>query len=477
MLSIRNRLALLFFLIVFGAISVVYFYVVPQLESRLRNEKLSNLAADTKTYSRGIVHAVNGDNNARQIDRAVRRAADQANDRVTLFNVGGGSAGTQLYALSDSTTDTDLGGLFEQVAGDALLRRATTTGFESSNDGRLGEAARPLALGSKRFTHVLVFSAPLTDVQANVSLIRRQILVAGAIALVIALVLGWFVARALSLRVKRLEEAARKVAAGDFSQSIRVDSTDELGQLAIAFNEMQRKLARLDSARKRFIATASHELRTPIFSLGGFLELIADEDLDDATRAEFLVQTRDQVDRLTNLATELLDLSKLEAGSLELRPEHVDLGELTRSVAGEFTPALAQHGSDLELEVPGDELEATCDAERVAQILRILIDNAIAHTPEGTRIVVSADRADGRARLAVHDSGPGIHRDALPQIFEPFFTADDGQGSGLGLAIARELAQRMRGRLDVRSRPGSTTFVLDLPSAVAKTSPEPVRLP
>ena len=103
---------------------------------------------------------------------------------------------------------------------------------------------------------------------------------------------------------------------------------------------MQRQLAQLDAARKRFIATASHELRTPIFSLGGFLELLEDEELDEETRAQFLSQLREQVDRLRTLATDLLDLSRLEAGSLELRPEPTDVGELARAVAAEFAPAL-----------------------------------------------------------------------------------------------------------------------------------------
>jgi two-component system, OmpR family, sensor kinase len=462
MRSLRNKLALLFFAIVLGAILVIYSYVVPQLESRLRNEKVRALEQDTRTYARPIVEAIRRQVPAKRIDQAVRDANDRANARVTLMLVARGTAGLRPTAISDSTNAVELNGLFEEVATDALRRRGTATGFESSDDGRLAEAARPLRFAGK-LSHVLVFSAPLSDVQANVALIRRQILIAGAIALLVAVLAGYLVARALSLRVKRLEEAAEKVAGGDFSQPILVDSLDELGQLAIAFNEMQRQLARLDSARKRFIATASHELRTPIFSLGGFLELLEDEDLDASTRAQFLSEIRAQIDRLTNLATELLDLSRLEAGSLELRPEPVDLAELTRSVAGEFAPALSQHRSRLNMRLPDDELEATCDAERVAQIVRILIDNAIAHTPAGTDIVVSAERADGVVRLAVRDAGPGIRRDVLPHVFEAFYTADDGQGSGLGLAIARELAERMSGRLAARSRPGSTAFTLELP--------------
>jgi signal transduction histidine kinase len=275
---------------------------------------------------------------------------------------------------------------------------------------------------------------------------------------------GFFAARALSRRIKRLEQAAEKVAAGDFSQSIPPDSEDELGQLAKAFNDMQRQLAQLDTARKRFIATASHELRTPIFSLAGFVELLQDEELDEEERQQFLGQIREQTERLQKLSTELLDLSKLEAGSLELRPEPTDVGDLARTVATEFTPALAQHDSHLELRLPRSPIEAECDPERLAQIMRILIDNALSHTPHGTDVFVSATQANGNLRLAVRDHGPGIRRDMLPRIFEPFVTTDDAQGSGLGLAIARELAERMAGRLAVDSMPGRTVFTFELPA-------------
>ena len=260
-----------------------------------------------------------------------------------------------------------------------------------------------------------------------------------------------------------LEQAAERVAGGDFSHPIPVESNDEIGELALAFNDMQRQLAQLDSARKRFIATASHELRTPIFSLGGFLELLEDEELDEETRAAFLRQLRQQVDRLGKLTTELLDLSRLEAGSLELRPEPTDIGDLAKTVAAEFTPALAAHESHLELRLTGGRVEALCDPERVAQIMRILIDNALNHTPAGTDVVLAATRRNGRVRLSVTDFGTGIRRGDLERVFEPFYTSDDAQGSGLGLAIAHELADRMEGDLSAESVPGRTTFALELP--------------
>jgi two-component system, OmpR family, sensor kinase len=228
---------------------------------------------------------------------------------------------------------------------------------------------------------------------------------------------------------------------------------------------MQRQLARLDTARKQFIASASHELRTPIFSLGGFLELLEDEELDDETRAQFLEQLRGQVARMRKLATELLDLSRLESGALELRPEPTDVGQLAREVAGEFTPAAAAHEAQLRVRTAPQPIEIDCDPERVAQVIRILLDNALVHTPTGTSIVVSTAREDGHVTLEVADSGLGIRNNTMPHIFEPFFTSADGaRGAGLGLAIARELAERMHGELTVRSAPGRTEFKLSLPA-------------
>jgi signal transduction histidine kinase len=171
------------------------------------------------------------------------------------------------------------------------------------------------------------------------------------------------------------------------------------------------------------------------------------------------------VERLQKLAISLLDLSRIDAGSLELNPEDVDLSELAREVAGEFTPAVSRHHTRLQLSLPERDVEAICDRERVAQIMRILLDNALRHTPEGTPVTVSADRINGTAELTVADTGPGVPATAGDRVFERFYTGDAARGSGLGLAIARELADRMSGRIELRSAKGRTTFTLALPAA------------
>jgi signal transduction histidine kinase len=464
--SLRNRLAVVFGLIVLGAIGTIYLTVTPRLEERLRNQKVERLLADARSRVEGQggfavqYGLVPGKKKLRPRD--VSAAGVSASAEVLILDRLKHPDG--LVDHMDTTPDGGLDGDdVRPLAIEAMRTKRPVSSTKTIRGGSYAIVAYPL-IQARKVEGVAVFGDGLDEVEGNVALIRRQILLSGGIALVIALAAGYLVARALSQRVGRLESAARKVAAGDFSNPIRADSDDELGQLAAAFDDMQNQLARLDRARKQFIASASHELRTPIFSLGGFLELLADEDLDEETRRQFLDQLRGQVDRMRKLATELLDLSRLESGALELRPEPTDLGQLAREVANEFTPAAQSHESLVVLDLADDPIELDCDPERVAQVLRILLDNALVHTPSGTGVRVSADRRNGHVRLEVSDRGLGIKRQNMPHIFEPFFTSnEEAQGAGLGLAIARELAERMQGRLTVRSAPGSTTFSLVLP--------------
>jgi signal transduction histidine kinase len=459
--SLRNRLTLIFALIVFGAIGIVYFYVTPRLEDQLVQQKLTRLAASAGRESDLIKLQITS-TRQKDIEAATLEAATRANAEVTTLTAS--KAMDQVIPVADSNpggvSPADVTGL----AARAVVAGKPLTNVQQTAVGRQALAAQPL-VKDKKIRGVAVFADELSDVNANVDLIRHRILTAGAVALVLAVIGGYLVARALTGRIKRLERAARKVASGDFSNPIHADSDDELGQLAAAFDDMQRQLARLDTARKQFIASASHELRTPIFSLGGFVELLEDEELDEETRAQFLAQLRGQVARMRKLATELLDLSRLESGALELRPEPTDVGQLAREVASEFTPAIAAHEAELEVQTAPDPIEIDCDPERVAQVMRILLDNALVHTPAGTTIVVSASRDDGHVTLEVADTGLGIRHQTMPHIFEPFFTSADGaRGAGLGLAIARELAGQMRGELSVRSAPGETAFKLTLPA-------------
>jgi signal transduction histidine kinase len=274
----------------------------------------------------------------------------------------------------------------------------------------------------------------------------------------------------LSRRLGRLRKAAEQVAEGDFTQEIPIDSEDEIGQLALTFNEMQHRLARLDSARKEFIANASHELRTPIFSLGGFVELLEHEDPGPKKRKEFIKTMREQTDRLEKLTTDLLDLSKLDADAMEIEVSDVDLVELARTITAEFRPLARRRKSKLELRSGDDPVMARCDPDRTAQILRILLDNALTHTKRGTKVTVTAVATSKGAELVVSDDGRGLDRRSLDRVFERFYSGDSAGGSGLGLSIGEELATLMGGAIDAVSERGFTAFTLRLPRSKAKLS-------
>jgi signal transduction histidine kinase len=244
--------------------------------------------------------------------------------------------------------------------------------------------------------------------------------------------------------------------------------SDELGELARAFERMRERLAGLDHARREFIANASHELRTPIFSLGGHLELLDDEQLDEKTRREFVTEMRAQVDRLGKLTAELLDLSRLDAGRLHVEADPVDLAETIGLVVGELAPLAQASGHTLETAVEGP-VWARADSQRVVQVARSLVENALRHTSAGTTVTIRADRRPDEVELVVEDDGRGIPEEHRAHVFERFYRVDGtmASGSGLGLAIARELAELMGGTLELSEPEGRTRFTLRLPLADA----------
>lgn len=232
--------------------------------------------------------------------------------------------------------------------------------------------------------------------------------------------------------------------------------------------------ARLDRARRDLIANASHEFKTPLFSLAGSLELIDEGDLSPEEQRDFLQIMRQQIDRLSNLAVSMLDLSRVEAGSFELHPEHVELATVAGSVLDEFQAQAQAKGVALVLE-GGQGDTAWCDEQRLAQVLRALIDNAIKFSPPGSTVRVTAEADATTATLAVSDNGPGIPEEELPHVFERFHRGRQERattsGAGLGLSIARELTELLGGQITAASRDGEgASFTVRLPRTAPRRS-------
>lgn len=474
--SLRVRWTASFVVVTLIAVAAIALQVLPTLESTMVQERLQVLADQTRiAVDDASVRTAVADREAakRNDDRAAARQRQAAAEQRLVNTVARQTGATVVLLGPDDDGDLAVRAKTAGAAPDAadreLARRAQAAGgLVSETLDRNGSSLRvriasplaaPVAVGPG---HVLVATVPLSDVRRTVVLVRRRVLVGGVLGVLVALVAGAVVAFGLSSRLRRLELGSREVAEGRFTTRFQVDARDELGALARSLDTMQRQLEQLDSSRKRFIATASHELRTPLQSLSGYVELLRDEDLDDDTRRSFVAQLEEQIDRLTRLSSDLLDLSRLEIGGVELRPENTDLHALASKVAREFGPIVERDGRSLAVELVGEPVIQSCDPDRVAQLVRTLIDNALKHSRPGDPVRVRVCRRQGAAQIEVSDGGPGVPPEELPNIFEPFHGASDGSGAGLGLAIAREIAHQMRGELTVASRPGDTTFTLRL---------------
>lgn len=450
---LSTKLGLVLLMVIVGAIAIVYLAVLPQLESRLVNAKTRELRRALPT----VIEAFESTSRF-AYDIPATFFATSLNARVVVYERLG-SRSLSPYVDSSGLSSAD-------IERDPVARRAAET--DAAASGRVRRAGREFAevaspVGDRS---VVLLSSSLADALSTVGLIRRSLLLAGLLALLVSGFLGYLAAWRFARRIRRLETAARRLAGGDFGVPILDRGGDEVGQLARAFDEMRLHLAHLDRARREFIANASHELRTPIFSLGGFLELLAHEELNDETRREFLDEARAQIQRLTRLATDMLDLSRFDSGGVHVEIRELDLTASAQTVVDEFRVRAEERRHTLRCD-SSEPVLALGDEQRVLQIGRALVENALFHTSAGTEIVVRPGVAGSRATLAVEDSGEGIAPEEQEHVFERFYRGSGGvaHGSGLGLAIARELATRMHGALTLTSDPGRTAFTLELPLA------------
>ena len=405
--SVRTKLALVFFAIIVAAFGLLYFIATPQLESKLEQRQLDDLRSSAQDVRPRLKAWVNTDQlKEKELNENVRTIGEVTDARVTLLGV---DKQGLFYAQSDSRTDKNApfnsGLAREAVEMEARAHRDRSARRRGAGSGGAAVLRRPQEAQADRGR--LLHARPQRRsgggrprAQPRAGGDRR-----GARPGDGRRVPGR--PGAGPTRSAGSSLAAHEVAHGRFIGPLPVDSKDEIGQLTRTFNQMQAQLQQVDVARKEFIATASHELRTPIFSLAGFVELLQDEELDEETRREFLETMAEQVERLQKLSVDLLDLSRLDAGSVELTPSPSTspswpAASSTSSPRRWPTTTPTWRSS---CRITG--LEALCDPVRVAQIMRILLDNALRHTPSGTHVTVGAARNNGTAGLIVTDTGPG----------------------------------------------------------------------
>lgn len=290
------------------------------------------------------------------------------------------------------------------------------------------------------------------------------------IGAVFALALGIFLSRTITRPIRELTQATHAVSEGDLSQQVTVRSNDELGELAQAFNKMSAELSRSVNARKQMTADIAHELRTPLSLILGHAEAVHDGVLPP-TKENFEI-IRDEAARLEHLVNDLRTLSLADAGELAINLQTIEPERLIQEVASLYQFETQRKNVALAVDVASPLPAIEVDPGRMTQVLTNILDNALRHTPEGGRVVLSAKQAGDHVELAIQDSGPGLPAEDLDRIFERFYRTDtsrqrDGAlsaGSGLGLAIAKSIVQAHGGQIYAESKTGQgLRVVITLP--------------
>jgi signal transduction histidine kinase len=302
---------------------------------------------------------------------------------------------------------------------------------------------------------------------AYIASVNRALLWAVLAAGVVSLVLSAALARRILGPIEALTAAVHRMKRGDLDQRVEVPSNDEIGQLAMAFNEMGASLARTEQLRRNMVTDIAHELRTPLSNIRGYLEALQD-GLVEPTRAT-IDSLYEEAILLNRLVNDLQELALAEARQLRLARQPVALREIVEKAAQAAEHHVNGSGIRMTLDLAPDLPDVEVDAERIGQVLRNLLNNAFAYTPPMGDVRIAARRDDGRVQVSVYNSGPGIDAEHLPNLFERFYRADRSRsrstgGSGLGLAIVKQLVEAHGGDVWVESAPGQgATFYFTLP--------------
>ena len=474
--SLRVRLLLMFMLVVMVALITAEGFANQTtsnaFETYVRNGKSSlgsasidkTFSVDIQTISYKLVTAYQSD--PKSIQRQVERSAEITGTRIILVD-------SNLQVLADSASAAVGQRITSSQTPLDVNKTGTSLRLQSVTDGPILVVSTDLSLPVQPQA---VSSSPEQSFLGSLkSSFWEALLLAGLVALLLALLFSYQILKP----IRALTEVANRMEKGDLSQRVKTRAKDEIGKLAHAFNTMADSLARSEQLRRNMVSDVAHELRTPLTNIRGYLEALQDRVVQPTQ--EIIASLYEESLLLSRLVADLQELSLAEAGQLCLICRPLALEELI--VKAVYALQLQAEGKQIAIHVdisPGlPKIEA--DPERVAQILRNLLSNAITHTPVGGEIFVNAWVEEDEVRVSVQDSGEGVAAEHLSNIFERFYRADASRaratgGTGLGLAIVKQMVQAHGGRVGVESHPGQgACFTFTLPLAFTGLDPSATR--
>ena len=406
------------------------------------------------------------------IDEKIGIFAKELEVRITVIDNAG-------KVLGDSDESSDL---MENHNDRLEIVRAIKNGFGESNrfsdtlEYNMKYVAIPIRT-DKDYIGIVRLALPLTEVETEIRFIYRIVLLGGVISIIMVVFIGYFISQRIVSPIKEMKEIAHLIASSDFSKRVEINSKDELGMLARSLNEMADQLQQridnlknMDKMKTEFVANVSHELKTPLTSIKGFVETLEDGAMEDKeTNKKFLAIIKRHTERLTNITNDLLSLSELESKKDVLSIASFDLKEMIDEIILGFGHAISEKTHKLKFASKFDKYVMSADKVKIEQVIVNLIDNAVKYTESGGEIKIEFTEDEKCVNIIVEDDGIGIPAKYFNRVFERFYRVDKARsrqsgGTGLGLAIVKHIVSLHGGNVQIESQVGiGTKIIVSLP--------------
>ncbi len=316
----------------------------------------------------------------------------------------------------------------------------------------------------------VLLHVPVQSLKVRIGDLLVKILPVSSIVLALGIILSYFLTRGQTKPVKAISRAVKDFSHGDLTSRVKLSCGGELQALGDSINDMAQALSELEDSRRSFVANVSHELRSPLTSMRGYVQGMMDGTIPPEETGRYLCVVMDETQRLASLVNDLLNLSRIESGKFPMEKGVYDIGEQVRRILISFERRIDQKNCEVEVDLPDEACYVDADQSRINQVITNLVDNAVKFLPErGGALRLKVERKGDRVSVRVADNGVGISAEDLPHVFDRFFKADkahtSGMGTGLGLAIVKSILDQHGARITATSEGGETAFQFWLDAA------------
>lgn len=457
--SLYSKLIATYFAVIF--ISFVFLAVLLSIwfENYYYNQRKQALMSEAVIFNDMMEGYANGTINEKTLSNELNVLERLLNTRIWfidkyLFIIGSSNKEENSLIGSQVTTEE----VHQVLKGNILAKEGI---FEDKYKTPMLTVAFPLIINNQ-IVGAAIMNSPLYEIEAALQKVYVVIWFSALFAIIVSTFIIYYLSQQILIKpLYKINKTAREISSGEFEKRVSITSRDEIGELAESFNYMADNLQNLENLRRDFIANISHELRSPITSIRGFIQGILDGTIPNDKQGYYLTIALNESKRLTRLISDVLDLSRLESGEFSLSVGTFDLNELIRVNIIRFENEIEEKKLNVDVTLTGEELYVAGDRDRVGQVISNLVDNAIKFTGEGGRISIGTVIEGKKVIVSVKDSGIGIPENELKLIWDRFHMGDKSRttkkGTGLGLSIARQIINQHEEKIWAESKEGEGT--------------------